>query len=97
MWTACQQIVYILNFQEENAMNDNVVRLIYPSSLLKVPVINQLLRRYDITLNILQAQIDTEQGWIEVQLAGNPVVIDEAIKWLNDQGVEVQINTPNTP
>jgi ABC-type methionine transport system ATPase subunit len=74
-------------------MSDNVVRLIYPSSLLKVPVINQLLRRYDITLNILQAQIDTAQGWIEVQLAGNPAVIDEAIKWLNDQGVEVQINT----
>jgi D-methionine transport system ATP-binding protein len=82
-----------MNYHEENAMSDHIVRLIYPSSLLKVPVINQLIRRYDITLNILQAQIDTEQGWIEVQLAGNPAVIDEAIKWLNEQGVDVQINT----
>lgn len=72
-------------------MTDQIVHLTYPSTLLKVPIINQLIRRYDITVNILKAQIDTDQSWIEVQLAGNPVVIEEAIKWLKTKGIEVQI------
>lgn len=72
-------------------MTDQVLRLIYPASLLSVPVINQLIRRYDVTVNILRAQIGTDQGWLEVQLAGSSLVIEEAVSWLKDQGVEVQI------
>ena len=70
-------------------MSDQIVHLTYPSTLLKVPIINQLIRRYDITVNILKARIDNDQSWIEVQLAGNPFVIEEAITWLKNQGVEV--------
>jgi ABC-type methionine transport system ATPase subunit len=71
-------------------MSDQVIRLIYPESLLSVPVINQLIRRYDLTVNILRAQIGGGQRWMEVQLDGNPIVIDEAIKWLKDQGIQVE-------
>jgi hypothetical protein len=52
-----------------------------------------LIRRYDLTVNILRAQIGADQGWLEVQLAGSPVVIEEAVLWLKDQGVEVQIRS----
>ncbi len=71
-------------------MSDQVIRLIYPESLLSVPVINQLIRRYDLTVNILRAQIGGGQRWMEVQLDGNPIVIDEAIKWLKEQGIQVE-------
>lgn len=71
-------------------MSDQVIRLIYPESLLSVPVINQLIRRYDLTVNILRAQIGGGQRWMEVQLDGNPIVIDEAIKWLIEQGIQVE-------
>ena len=71
-------------------MTDQVLRLIYPESLLSVPVINQLIRRYDLTVNILRAQIGGEDRWMEVQLAGNPMVIDEAISWLDTLGIEIQ-------
>jgi ABC-type methionine transport system ATPase subunit len=71
-------------------MSDQVIRLIYPESLLSVPVINQLIRRYDLTVNILRAQIGGGQRWMEVQLDGNPIVIDEAIKWLKEQGIKVE-------
>lgn len=74
-------------------MTDQVVRLTYPISLLSVPVINQLIRRYDITVNILRAQIGGEDRWLEVQLAGNPGVIQEAIDWLISQGINVQSPT----
>ncbi len=71
-------------------MSDQVVRLIYPPALLSVPIINQLIRRYDITVNILRAQIGGEERWIEVQLAGNAAVIEESINWLKGIGIEVQ-------
>ena len=71
-------------------MSDQVVRLVYPPELLSLPIINQLIRRYDLTVNILRAQIGGDDRWIEVQLAGNPAVIEEAIKWLENMGIEVQ-------
>lgn len=72
-------------------MSDRVIRLIYPASLLHVPIINQLIRQYDLTVNILKAQIGENQGWLEIQLAGAPLVIDDAIVWLKAQGIDVQI------
>lgn len=72
-------------------MSDQVIRLVYPASLLHVPIINQLIRRFELTVNIIRAQIGDDQGWMEVQLAGDPVVIDDAITWLKSQGVEVSV------
>jgi ABC-type methionine transport system ATPase subunit len=71
-------------------MSDQILRLVYPPSLLSVPVINQLIRRFDLTVNILRAQIGGEERWIEVQLAGNPIVIEQAVGWLKEIGIDVQ-------
>lgn len=70
-------------------MTDQVLKLIYPPSLLSVPVINQLIRRFDLTVNILRAQIGGEDRWMEVQLAGHPMVINDAIEWLKSQKIEI--------
>lgn len=74
-------------------MSDQIYRLIYPASLISVPIINQLIRQFDITVNIIKAQITPEEGWVEVQLAGNPMVIEDAITWLKAQGIEVEYKT----
>lgn len=71
-------------------MSEQILRLVYPVSLLSVPIINQLIRRYDLTVNILRAQIGGDDRWMEVQLSGNPVVIDDAIVWLKEQGIQIQ-------
>jgi ABC-type methionine transport system ATPase subunit len=71
-------------------MTNQVVRLNYPSTLLRVPIINQLIKQYDLTVNIMRAQIDNEKGWIEIQLAGNIQTIEDAIEWLRLQGVNVE-------
>jgi ABC-type methionine transport system ATPase subunit len=74
-------------------MSEQVIRLNYPASLLHVPIINQLIRRYDLTVNLLRAQIGDDTGWLEVQLSGNPLTIEDAITWLKSQGIEVQTQT----
>ena len=71
-------------------MSNQVIRLIYPPSLLSVPIINQLIRTFDVTVNILRAQITADQAWLDIQLTGSPVVVEEAITWLKSLGIQVQ-------
>ena len=71
-------------------MPDQVIRLIYPPHLLDVPVINQLIRRYDLTFNILKAEVTPNTGWVDLQLTGTSGAIESAITWLSGQGIEVQ-------
>lgn len=71
-------------------MAEQVIRLIYPAHLLDVPIINQLIRRYDLTINILRAQVNPSMGWVDVQLSGNPAAIEDAVSWLSGRGIDVE-------
>lgn len=71
-------------------MSDQVIRLIYPESLLSVPVINKLIRKYDITVNILRAKIGGSDRWMDIQLAGHAGEIEDAINWLEEQGITIE-------
>lgn len=66
-----------------------LVRLTYPPELLDVPVVNQLIRRFNITLNIHRAEIGLESGWIEAQLSGEQAEIDAALAWLKERGLQI--------
>lgn len=75
-------------------MQEQVIRLIYPPQLLDVPIINQLIRRYELTVNILRAQVGPDEGWVDIQLSGSSAAIEDAMGWLSSQGVEVQSLAP---
>ncbi len=66
------------------------LRLIYPPSLLREPIVYQLIRRYDLQVNILLARIELEEGWLEVELNGPAPLLDEAESWLREQGIDLQ-------
>ena len=73
-------------------MTEQVLRLIYPPSVVNVPIVNQLVRNFsELTINILRAEVNPEEGWLEVQLVGNAGNIEAATYWLRQQGVEVQV------
>jgi ABC-type methionine transport system ATPase subunit len=65
------------------------IRLVFPPSLQDEPIINRLMRRYTFTVNIIRANVTEDQGWIEIQISGKAPEIEEAITWLQEQGVEV--------
>jgi hypothetical protein len=72
-------------------MADITVRLVYPPNLLNMPIINQLIRRYsELGVNIIRAEVSPNEGWLEVQFIGNLQLINSAITWLKEQGIEVQ-------
>lgn len=73
-------------------MTEQVVRLIYPPSVVNIPIVNQLIRSFgDLSVNILRAEVNPTEGWLEVQLIGSASVIESSIDWLRKQGVEVQV------
>ncbi|MBC8331946.1 MAG: hypothetical protein H8E28_08190 [Anaerolineae bacterium] len=77
-------------------MDAQIIRLVYPPHLLDVPIINQLIRRFDLTVNILQAQVTSQEGWVEMQLTGKAHTIETAITWLIESGIETQRITHET-
>lgn len=69
------------------------VRLIFPSSLQDEPIINKLMRRFSFTVNILRANVTSDQGWIDIQITGKEPEIEESLSWLREQGVEIVLLT----
>jgi ABC-type methionine transport system ATPase subunit len=74
----------------ETPMEDRRVRLLYPPTQVNVPVIYQLIKQFDITINILGAKINPDEGWVDLQVSGNGAALNKAVAWLNSQGIEVK-------
>ncbi len=70
-------------------MVTRTLRLNYPASLVSQPVLYQLIRRFNLTVNIRRAQISLEEGWLEAEVTGEEPEIERATSWLQEQGVTV--------
>jgi len=74
-------------------MDEQVIHVIYPPSLLNKPIINDLIRKYQqLQVNILRADISIDSAWIEIQIFGNSALIEDAINWMRVKGIEVRVS-----
>ncbi len=73
---------------EEPAIS-RTLRLYYPPSLAREPILHRLIRRFDLTVNILGAQLGIDEGWLELQATGSSAELDRAITWLTAEGLQV--------
>ena len=65
--------------------------LSFPPHLLDRPVTYQLVKRYDLMVNILRARITpSEEGRLVVEVSGKKKNLDAGLKFLEDLGVGVQ-------
>jgi ABC-type methionine transport system ATPase subunit len=71
-------------------MATRTLRLGYPPSLLREPIVYQLIRQFDLQVNIVRARIELEEGWLDVELSGPEPILDQAEAWLRQQGIELQ-------
>jgi L-aspartate semialdehyde sulfurtransferase ferredoxin len=67
------------------------VRLDYPGSLLNRPLIHDLIRKFDLLTNILEAQVSARGGYLIVMLHGERERVEQALAWLSSQGAQVSI------
>lgn len=67
------------------------VKLTIPDSLVRTPVIAHLVRDFDVTPDIRRADISESSGWIVCEIDGDPGRVDDALEWLRNQGVGVDL------
>jgi D-methionine transport system ATP-binding protein len=61
------------------------------------PLVTELIRQFDIEVNIIQGKISHTQdgpyGKLSVFLKGEPTVVESALKYVREQGVEAEVIT----
>ncbi len=65
------------------------LKLIYPEEKIKEPILSKLCKTFDVDINIRKANVQENIGWLELEMTGSESEIENAIKWLQEQGVEV--------
>ncbi len=63
----------------------------FPEELVREPIIARMIKELDIVLNIRRADVGEHEGWIICELDGNAGAVDEALTWLRNEGVQVDL------
>jgi NIL domain len=66
------------------------IKLIFSPALVKEPVIYQLGHSFEIVTNIRRADVSRDQGWVLLELSGEPDELDRGVEYLEARGVEVE-------
>jgi L-aspartate semialdehyde sulfurtransferase ferredoxin len=65
--------------------------LSFPGHLIDQPITYQLIKKYDLMVNILRARVTPkEQGRLTVEISGKKRNIDEALRFISELGVSYQ-------
>jgi ABC-type methionine transport system ATPase subunit len=67
------------------------VKLTFPESLVRTPVLARLVRDFDVEPNIRRADVEEHRGWILCELVGQAQSIEQALVWLRQEGIEVDL------
>jgi len=65
------------------------VKLFFPETLIREPIVARLVKQYDVTPNIRRASIEDDIGWMVLDLDGDPADVARGVAWLAEVGVEV--------
>ena len=70
------------------AMQSKNILLHYPKNLTDKPIMSNLIKKYDLTINISKARIDQdEEGTMVIELFGTGKNIDHGLRYLREIGV----------
>ena len=67
------------------------VKLSFPESLVRKPIIATLVRDFEVVPDIRRADVTESTGWIVGELDGAPAQIEAAIAWLRQEGIGVDL------
>jgi ABC-type methionine transport system ATPase subunit len=71
-------------------MNFVRLRLIYPESVAKEPIVCNLCKSFNITVNIKMAKVTQDSAILNIEIDVDIEEIENAIKFLKEKGVDVQ-------
>lgn len=65
------------------------IRLTFPETLIKEPIIYELGHEFRVVTNIRMADVDESVGWVILELDGDEGEINRALDWVEAKGVRV--------
>jgi ABC-type methionine transport system ATPase subunit len=65
------------------------LHLTFPEHLIDEPVIHTLGKDFGLVTNIRRANVDERFAWVILEVDGEPNVVEDAVRWLADRGVQV--------
>jgi hypothetical protein len=74
---------------DSNALQKTRLWLMFPSRLIRTPVIWELGQKFKIVTNVRQASVTDEIGVVCLELEGARAEIHDAIKWLERKKTRV--------
>lgn len=81
----------IINLLEDKS---NVYKIIFSGPNAYQPLISQMIKKFDIDVNILSGSIDEvinkEIGHLVIKILGDNMRVKEALEWIKSQGVSIQ-------
>jgi L-aspartate semialdehyde sulfurtransferase ferredoxin len=66
------------------------IYLTFSAENVREPIIWKLGREFEVVTNIRTAEIRDDMGLVGLELDGEREVVDEAVRWLEAQGVHVE-------
>ena len=67
------------------------VRLTFPETLIREPLIYNLGRDFNLITNIRQANVDEHVGWVSLELEGEQQASQDGLEWISNAGVKVDL------
>lgn len=65
------------------------VRLTFSPELVTQPVIHQLGTRFAVVTNIRRADVTRDEGWVVLEVEGEPDDVERSLAWCTGIGVRV--------
>jgi ABC-type methionine transport system ATPase subunit len=66
------------------------LKLIFGPAMVKEPVIYQLGKQFEIVTNIRRADVTRAEGWVLLEITGDPDELDKGVAYLQSRGVKVE-------
>jgi L-aspartate semialdehyde sulfurtransferase ferredoxin len=67
------------------------VRLTFPESEVRRPVLATMVRQFDVEPNIRRADVEENRGWIVCEVDGEASGVEAALDWLRAEGITVDL------
>ncbi len=71
------------------ALFKKIVELDYPNGLVTEPVLSNMIKKYDVTVNIRRASITKGFGYVQMQIEGEEQEVKKALADLTQKGIDV--------
>jgi len=74
-------------------INYKRIKLTFSECMIQRPLIYEVAQVFNIVTNIVQANVTDKavEGWVVLDVHGTDNEIEQALIWLADQGVEIQL------